>query len=130
MVREIWKWREIIAGLHVMLPSTTTPPIFPLSIVNHLGSQFGAGSETAGNERAAYIVANLQQVVIEHGPFAQLLVDNSTAFQLAAVEQFSKEWDISMRSVPLTPPVKVLWLGNIDKSQHDQTYCFKRRHFS
>ena len=45
------------------------------------------------NETAANNVANLQQVVIKHGPFAELLLDNSSAFRSAAVEQFAKKWD-------------------------------------
>ena len=49
------------------------------------------------NESAASIVANLQQVVIERGPFAELLLDNSTAFRSAAVRQFASEWGISLR---------------------------------
>ena len=49
------------------------------------------------NETVANIFANLQQVVIEHGPFAESLLDNSTAFWSATVEQFAKEWDISQR---------------------------------
>ena len=52
---------------------------------------------SAPNETTANIVANLQQVVIEHEPFAELLLDNSTAFRSAAVEQVAMEWDISLR---------------------------------
>ena len=46
---------------------------------------------------AANIVTNLQQVVIDYEPFAELLLDNTTAFRSAAVDQFAKEWDISLR---------------------------------
>lgn len=49
------------------------------------------------NESAATIVTNLRQVVIEHGPFAELLLDNSTAFRSAAVRQFADDWGISLR---------------------------------
>lgn len=49
------------------------------------------------DETAARIVAHLQQVVIERGPFAELLLDNSTAFRSATVGQFAKEWCISLR---------------------------------
>jgi transposase InsO family protein/ribonuclease HI len=47
-------------------------------------------------ESAANIVAQLRSVVIERGPFAELLVDNSTTFRSAAVEQFAVEWGISL----------------------------------
>ena len=43
LVRETWQWRETSARLHVMLPIATAPPIYPLSILGHLVSQFGAG---------------------------------------------------------------------------------------
>ena len=49
------------------------------------------------NESAASIVTNLQQVVIEHGPFTELLLDNSTAFRSATVAQFARDWGISLR---------------------------------
>ena len=49
------------------------------------------------DETAASIVADLQQLVIERGPFAELLLDNSTAFRSAAVRQFATTWGISLR---------------------------------
>jgi len=49
------------------------------------------------NETASSIVANLQQVVIERGPFAELLLDNATAFRSAVVAQFAREWGVSLR---------------------------------
>lgn len=49
------------------------------------------------NESAAAIVAQLRQVVIERGPFAELLMDNSTAFRSTSVEEFATEWGISLR---------------------------------
>ena len=47
--------------------------------------------------RQPILFTNLQQVVIEHGPFAELLLDNSTSFWSATVEQFAKEWDVFLR---------------------------------
>ena len=49
------------------------------------------------NESAATIVAQLSQVVIERGPFAELLMDNSQAFRSATVSLFMEEWGVSLR---------------------------------
>ena len=49
------------------------------------------------SETAACIVAQLRSVAIERGPCDELLMDNSTAFRSAAVEQFADEWGISLR---------------------------------
>jgi len=49
------------------------------------------------NEAAGSIVAQLQQVVVERGPMTELLLDNSTAFRSAAVQQFADEWGIRLR---------------------------------
>ena len=59
-----------------------------------LGSQSCAG---CWMRRQPIFLLISRQVVIEHGPFAELLLDNFTAFRSAAVEQFVKEWDISLR---------------------------------
>ncbi|KAG1705790.1 hypothetical protein GQR58_003759 [Nymphon striatum] len=49
------------------------------------------------SETAASIIAQLQGIVIERGPCDEFLLDNSTAFRSAAVEQFADEWGISLR---------------------------------
>lgn len=49
------------------------------------------------NETAASMVAHFRQLVIERGPFAELLLDNATAFRSATVEQFAAEWGITLR---------------------------------
>ena len=49
---------------------------------------------------AANIVAQLRSVVIERGPYKELLMDNSTAFRLAAVERFADKWRTSMDHNP------------------------------
>ena len=67
-----------------------------LSIVDCGPSRFTIWRRLS-TESAASIVTNLQQVVIEHGPFTELLLDNSTAFRSAAVAQFAKDWGISLR---------------------------------
>ncbi|KAG1647531.1 hypothetical protein GQR58_030521 [Nymphon striatum] len=51
------------------------------------------------SETAASIIAQLQGIVIERGPCDEFLLDNSTAFRSAAVEQFADEWGISLRFV-------------------------------
>ena len=43
------------------------------------------------NESAANVVANLTQVMIEHGPCAELLLDNSSSFRSAAVASVCQE---------------------------------------
>ena len=49
------------------------------------------------NETAGSIVAQLRQVVIERGPPVELLLDNSTAFRSALMEEFAGDWGISLR---------------------------------
>lgn len=49
------------------------------------------------NETATVIVTHLQQLVIERGPFVELLLDNSTSFRSAAVRRFAEEWGIVLR---------------------------------
>lgn len=49
------------------------------------------------NESAACVNAQLRQVVIERGPFVEMLLDNSAVFRSAAVRQFADEWGISLR---------------------------------
>ena len=48
-------------------------------------------------ESAMHIVAQLRSVVIERGPCDELLLDNSTAFRSAMVNQFADEWGIALR---------------------------------
>ena len=48
-------------------------------------------------ESAQNIVAQLRSIVLERGPFDELLMDNSMAFRSAAVEEFADEWGISLR---------------------------------
>ena len=67
-----------------------------LSIVDCGPSRFTIWRRLS-NESAASIVTNLQQVVIEHGPFVELLLDNATAFRSATVAQFASDWGISLR---------------------------------
>ena len=67
-----------------------------LSMVDCGPSRFAIWRKLS-SETAACIVAQLHQVVIEHGPFEELLFDNSTAFRSAAVRQFADEWCISLR---------------------------------
>jgi len=49
------------------------------------------------SESAEKIVAQLRSVVIERGPFEELLLDNSMTFRSASVEEFADEWGISLR---------------------------------
>ena len=49
------------------------------------------------SETASSISAQLKQVDIERGPFEELLLDNSTAFRSATVQQFADEWGIRLR---------------------------------
>lgn len=67
-----------------------------LSIVDCGPSRFAIWRRLQ-NESAPSIVNNLTQVMIEHGPCAELLLDNSTAFRSATVGQFAKEWGINLR---------------------------------
>ncbi|KAG1706946.1 hypothetical protein GQR58_003572 [Nymphon striatum] len=55
------------------------------------------------SETAASIIAQLQGIVIERGPCDEFLLDNSTAFRSAAVEQFADEWGFLCVSGPRTP---------------------------
>ena len=67
-----------------------------LSLVDCGPSRFAIWRRLS-DETAAKIVANLQQVVIERGPFVELLLDNATAFRSTTVDQFAKQWGISLR---------------------------------
>jgi ribonuclease HI len=49
------------------------------------------------NESAAHIVSHLRQIVIERGPFSELLLDNSATFRSATLEEFADEWGICLR---------------------------------
>jgi len=76
--------------------------------VTHYGSQVFLSMVDCGpsrfaiwrrlqNESATQIVTQLKNVAIERGPWKELLMDNSTAFRSAVVEQFADEWGISLR---------------------------------
>ncbi|KAG1715034.1 hypothetical protein GQR58_000608 [Nymphon striatum] len=67
-----------------------------LSMVDCGPSRFAIWRRLSG-ETAASIIAQLQGIVIERGPCDEFLLDNSTAFRSAAVEQFADEWGISLR---------------------------------
>jgi len=67
-----------------------------LSMVDCGPSRFAIWRELS-SESAACIVAQFRQVVIERGPFEELLLDNSTAFRSATVRQFADDWCISLR---------------------------------
>ena len=67
-----------------------------LSMVDCGPSRFAIWRQVR-TESAADIVAQLRSVVIERGPCEELLMDNSTAFRSAAVEQFADGWGISLR---------------------------------
>ena len=48
-------------------------------------------------ESATNIIDQLRSVMIERGPCEEFLMDNSTAFRSAAVEQFADRWGISLK---------------------------------
>ena len=49
------------------------------------------------NESAAVIVAQVRQIMLERGPCAELLLDNSTSFRSAALAAFAEQWGIALR---------------------------------
>ena len=46
------------------------------------------------NESAAVIVAQVRQIMLERGPCAELLLDNSTSFRSAALAVFAEQWGL------------------------------------
>ena len=49
------------------------------------------------DETASSALRHLRQVMLEHGPVAELLMDNATIFRSGAMEEFAKEWGIALR---------------------------------
>ena len=49
------------------------------------------------DETAMSVVTQLRLVVLERGPFDELLLDNATAFRSEALKRFADEWGISLR---------------------------------